>query len=78
MYGAPAPAATPGLQDQGRLILLEGGRPPVRHYAGLEGVIKPALALLPEGKHDDQVDSTAQFLEELYRKALNSTASRLQ
>ena len=52
-----------------------GGRLPVRHYAGLEGVIKPALALLPEGKHDDQVDSTAQFLEELYRKALNSTAS---
>ena len=55
-----------------------GGRPPVRHYAGLEGVIKPALALLPEGKHDDQVDSTAQFLEELYRKALRSAASRLQ
>ena len=27
-----------------RLILLEGGRPPVRHYAGLEGVIKPAIA----------------------------------
>jgi hypothetical protein len=24
-----------------RLILLEGGRPPVRHYAGLEEVIKP-------------------------------------
>jgi hypothetical protein len=23
---------------------LEGGRPPVRHYAGLEGVIKPAIA----------------------------------
>jgi hypothetical protein len=34
-----------GLQDRApRLILLEGGRPPVRHYAGLEGVIKPAIA----------------------------------
>ena len=27
-----------------RQILLEGGRPPVRHYAGLGGVIKPAIA----------------------------------
>ena len=39
MYGAPTPAATPSLQDP-----LEGGRPPVRHYAGLGGVIKPAIA----------------------------------
>jgi hypothetical protein len=45
MYGAPAPAAAPGSQDQARGDdLLEGDRPQVRHYAGLEGVIKPAIA----------------------------------
>ena len=26
------------------MTLLKSGRPPVRHYAGLEGVIKPAIA----------------------------------
>jgi hypothetical protein len=26
------------------MTLLEGDRPPVRHYAGHEGVIKPAIA----------------------------------
>jgi hypothetical protein len=38
--GRHAGLARPGL----RLIPLEGGRPPVRHYAGLERVIKPAIA----------------------------------
>ena len=26
------------------MTLLKSGRPPVSHYAGLEGVIKPAIA----------------------------------
>jgi hypothetical protein len=58
MYGAPAPAAMPGWQDQPEaMTLLEGDRPPVRHYAGLVGVINPAIACPPanEGRFSLQL-----------------------
>src|SRR5436309_3949361 len=45
MYGTPAQSATPACKTRPEaMTLLKGDRPPVRHYAGLVWVIKPAIA----------------------------------